>query len=158
MPPQKPQSNYSKRPVRRVRLPKIGPRKTKGLFEEYFYGILVAIFLFVAIFLRAGGMQTYDAVVIGLWIAGLTWFARQAMSYYKEKSKPMAMKRTMEPVQAAPPPSNGKLPPGMKPMIGPQWPLKAGAKPISATSLPVRSSLPPSPPSPPSSPASLPPA
>jgi hypothetical protein len=157
MPPLKPQSNYSKRPVRRVRLPKIGPRETKGLFEEYFYGFLVAIFLVVAILLRAGGMRTYDAVVIGMWIAGLTWFARQVKAYYKEKSKPESMRRTVQPVQAAPPGPNGKLPPGMKPMIGPQWPLKSGPKPLSPAPSSARSPLsspPSSPPSPSPSPTS----
>ena len=124
MAPQKPQSNYSKRPVRRVRLPKIGPRKTKGLFEEYFYAFLVAIFLGVALLLRSGGMRTYDAVVVGLWIAAITWFAWQAKLYYAEKSKPVAMKKAVQTVRAQSPPTNGKQPPGMKPMIGPQWPMK----------------------------------
>jgi len=128
MPTPKPQSSASKKPVRRVRLPKIGPRKTKGLFEEYFYFFLAAIFLSIAILLRAGGMATYDSVVIGLWIAGLTWFARQARSYYKEKSSPVAVKKTAQPAEEQPPATNGKLPPGMKPMIGPQWPLKPIAK------------------------------
>ena len=128
MPPPKPTSNFSKKPARRVRLPKIGPRHSKGLFEEYFYGFLVGIFLVVAILLRAGGMHTYDAAVLGLWIAGITWFARQAKLYYKEKSNPVAVKKTAQPVQATPPQPNGKLPPGMKPMIGPQWPLKPAQK------------------------------
>jgi hypothetical protein len=128
MPPNKPQSSYSKRPVRRLRLPKIGPSKTKGLFEEYFYVCVVLLFVIVAILGRAGGLSGYDALVVGLWVAGFTWFAGQLKNYFKEKSKPAREKnptRTPEaPVQAA----NGPLalPPGMKPMIGPQWPLKTG--------------------------------
>ena len=125
MPPQRPQANYSKRPVKRVRLLKFGPRKTKSLFEEYFYGFLVAIFLLVGILLRAGGMSTYDAFVIGLWVAGIVWVARQVSAYYREKSGPAVVKRA----KPAPPPATlaltGPLPSGMKPMIGPQWPLKS---------------------------------
>jgi hypothetical protein len=123
MAPQKPQSNYSKRPLRRVRLPKIGPRKTKGLFEEYFYGFLVAIFIGVALLLRGGGMRAYDALVLGLWIAAITWFAWQAKLYYTEKSKPVAMKRATQTVRATSPPKNGKQPLGKKPMIEPQLPI-----------------------------------
>ncbi len=131
MAPQKPRVNFSKKPVRRVRLPKIGPRKSKGLFEEYLYVFLVAIFLGVAILLRGGGMRTYDAVVLGLWIAAITWFGWQAKLYYAEKSKPATLRKVVQPFRATSPPSNGKQPPGMKPMIGPQWPLKPGQKPIA---------------------------
>jgi hypothetical protein len=109
-----------------VRLPKIGTRKSKGFFEEYFYGCLVAIFLGVVILLKAGGMSTYNTMVLGLWVAGLTWFARQAKLYFEDKSNP-APKKVDKP-QAKTVPQNGKvqLPAGMKPMIGPQWPLKTG--------------------------------
>src|SRR2546429_4053881 len=55
MPPNK--SNYSKRPVRRVRLPRIGLRKTKSLFEEYFYAFLVTISVVVTILGKAVGLR-----------------------------------------------------------------------------------------------------
>jgi hypothetical protein len=141
MPTPKPQFSASKKLIRKVRLPKIGPRQTKGLFEEYFYFFLAAIFLSITILLRAGGMATYDSIVIGLWIAGLTWFARQARSYYKEKSSLVAVKKTVQPIEQPPPATNGKLPPGMKPMIGPQWPLKPGGK-SSAPAVTLSSSAP----------------
>jgi hypothetical protein len=131
MAPPKPQTNFSKKPVRRVRLPKIGPRKTKGLFEEYFYGFLVAIFLVVAVMLRGGGMRAYDAVVLGLWIAAVTWFAWQAKLYYREKSNPLAVKKAAQTVRTTSNPTNGKQPAEMKPMIGPQWAMKTGQKPSS---------------------------
>jgi hypothetical protein len=109
-----------------VRLPKIGPRESKGFFEEYFYGCLAAIFLGVMILLKSGGMSTYNTMVLGLWAAGFTWFARQANLYFQEKSSPAP--RKMDKPQAKAAPQNGKvqLPTGMKPMIGPQWPLKTG--------------------------------
>jgi len=129
MSPKSPQSNYSKKPIKRVRLLRIGPPKAKGLFEEYFYGFLVGIFLVLFILLKAGGMDTSTALVAGLWVAGLTWFARQLKSYLKEKSEPAAKRKGVEaPKTAAQPP---KMPPSpiLKPMIGPQWPLKTGGTP-----------------------------
>jgi hypothetical protein len=126
----KPQSNYSKRPTKKVRLPKMGPRKTKGLFEEYFYGFLAAIFVVVSLLLIAGGMGSSDALVMGLWVAGLTWFAWQVKRYFKEKASPAVVKR---PLQTAKSPNQmAKIPlsPNLKPMIGPQWPLKVEPGPV----------------------------
>ncbi len=127
MPPKTPQSNYSKRPIRRLRLPKIVPPKTKGLFEEYFYPILVVIFVVVATLGKAAGLSGFDALVVGAWLAVFIWFARQLKGYFAEKSK-VAGGKTAEgtpkaPVQDVKGPL--PLPPWMKPMIGPQWPLKA---------------------------------
>jgi hypothetical protein len=131
MPPKTPQSNYSKRPLRRVRLLKIVPRKTKGLFEEYFYSILVVIFFVVAILGKAGGMSGFNALVVGAWLAVFIWFARQLKGYFAEKSK-VARGKTVEPAPKTPvQEAKGLLllPPWMKPMIGPQWPLKTGPWP-----------------------------
>jgi hypothetical protein len=139
MPPNRPPSNYSKRPIRKVRLPKIGPKNTKGFFEEYFYGCLAAIFLGVTVLMRAGGMSTYNALVVGLWLTVFIWFARQAKLYFKEGSKPEVKKKAKAPIKMLP--QNGKvqLPTGMKPMIGPQWPLKSGqplAQPMQSSVAP----------------------
>ncbi|HEX4542888.1 MAG TPA: hypothetical protein VH114_06955 [Candidatus Acidoferrum sp.] len=117
--------------MRRLRLPKIAPTKTKGLFEEYYYIFVGVIFLVVAILCKAGGMSGYDAVVVGAWLAGFTWMTRQVKGYYAEKSKTTNGK-TLESLPQAPAGTgNGplQLPPGMKPMIGPQWPLKTGTWP-----------------------------
>jgi len=128
MPPNKSQSNYSKRPIKRVRLLKIGPRTTKGLLEEYFYVFLVILTISVATLGKAGGLSGYDAIVMGLWVGGITWFAWQLKNYWKEKSKPTREKNRARIPESPVPGANGKTvpPPGMKPMIGPQWPLKAG--------------------------------
>src|SRR5260370_40813579 len=93
MPPNRPQSN-SKRPVRRLRLPKIGPLKTKGLFEEYFYVFLAVTTAAVAILGKGGGLDAYDAVVVGLWVGSFMLFAWQLKSYFKEKSKTEQQKKT----------------------------------------------------------------
>jgi hypothetical protein len=123
----KPQSNYSKPPIKRVRLAKIGLRKTKGLFEEYFYGFLVGIWLTLSLLLKAGGMDTSDAMVMGMWVAGGTWFAWKLKEYFKEKSVPAALKKRAQEVEALQQVEKIPLSPNLKPMIGPQWPLKTEA-------------------------------
>jgi len=108
MPPNK--SNYSKRPVRRVRLPKIGLRKTKSLFEEYFYAFLVTISVVVTILGKAGGLSGYDAIVTGLWVGGFTWFAWQVSRYRKEQTGTGSTAKSGQAVQAAPQMTKKPLP------------------------------------------------
>src|SRR5437879_11879141 len=98
MPPNKPQSNYSKRPVR-VRLLKIGPRTTKSLFEEYFYGFVVMISVAVTILGKAGGLSGYDAIVTGLWAGGFTWFAWLVRRYRKERASLGSTEEPSQPVE-----------------------------------------------------------
>ena len=124
MPPKMNQSNYSKRPVRKVRLLKIGLRKTESLFEEYFYGVVVVIGVVVAILGKAGGLSGYDAVVTGLWAGGFTWFAGLVRRYRKEQERSGLTEKSRQTVQAPPQMMKQPPPPNMKPMIGPQWPLK----------------------------------
>jgi hypothetical protein len=131
MPPNK--SNYSKTPVRRVRLLKIGPPKTKSLIEEYFYGFVVIVCVAVAILGKAGGLSGYDAIVTGLWAGGFTWFAWQVRRYRKEQAGPGSREKSQRAVQAPPQIMNMPLSPNLKPMIGPQWPLKTlpgAARPV----------------------------
>jgi hypothetical protein len=124
MPPNKPQFNYSKRPIRKIRLLKIGPPRSKGLFEEYFYWIVAGISAVVAILGKAGGLSGYNAAVTGLWVGAFLWFARQFKSYRKVKESAGRLEKSRQALQA---PSQviPQVPSGnMKPMIGPQWPLK----------------------------------
>jgi hypothetical protein len=131
MPPKSPGTSYSSRPLRRLRLPKIGPSKTKSLFEEYFYAILAVVFAGVAILAKAGGMSGFNAVVVGAWIAAFLWFASQWKGYRAEKSKAANGNGVVATAQASPEGPRGPLPlpSGMKPMIGPQWPVKTGPWP-----------------------------
>jgi hypothetical protein len=137
MPPNKPQSNYSKRPVRKVRLLKIVPRKTKSLFEEYFHGCLVAICVVVTILGKAGGLSGYDPIVTGLWVGGFTWFAWQVRRYRKEQASPSRLEKSKQALQTPPQVIGKPLSPNFKPMIGPQWPLK----PLSGAARPVQRSV-----------------
>src|SRR5437879_12114395 len=117
MPPNK--SNYSKRPVRRVRLPKIGLQKTKSLFEEYFYAFLVTISVVVTILGKAGGLSGYDAIVTGLRVGGFTWFAWQAGGYRNEQTGTGSTAKSGQAVREAPHMTQTPPPPNMTPMIGP---------------------------------------
>jgi hypothetical protein len=124
MPPNKFQSNYSKRPVRKVRLLRLAPRRSKSLLEEYFYGIAAAICVVVMILGKAGGMSGYNAVVSALWVGAFLWFAWQVWGYRQEQAKAGSREKAKQAVQAPTQMMNQPLPPNMKPMIGPQWPLK----------------------------------
>jgi len=141
MPPNKPPSNYSKKPVRRVRLLKIGPRKTKSLFEEYFYGIAVTISLIVMLLGKAGGLSGYDAVVTGLWVGGILWFGWQLWNYRKTQAITGSIEKTMQPAQASPEMMKSLPHPNMKPMIGPQWQVKTWRgtpRPIQRSTRPAK--------------------
>ncbi|HYL84344.1 MAG TPA: hypothetical protein VE263_08925 [Candidatus Angelobacter sp.] len=116
--------------MRRLRLPKMGPPKTKSFFEEYFYACVAVLFVAVSVLLIAGGLGAANALVGGAWVAGAVWFGKQLKGYFGEKAKEKEKKAaaaTPKPAEG----SNGKLllPPGMKPMIGPQWPLRSGPWP-----------------------------
>lgn len=124
MPPNKSQSNYSKRPEKRVRLLKFGPRKTKSLLEEYFYWFLVSAVVGVGILGKAGGLGGYDATVSGLWVGGFMWFAWQIRRYRKEQAGTARMEKSKATARAARQVTAKPLSPNFKPMIGPQWPLK----------------------------------
>ncbi len=125
----KPPSNFSRRPVRRLLLPKIGPLKNQGLFEGYFYALLVTIFLVVSILGKAGGMSAYNAILVGLWLTVGAWFARQLKLYLKERANPKPAERFTQPALTQRPGDNGARPPGLKPMLGTHWPLKSAPRP-----------------------------
>ena len=131
MPPKIPVTSYTGKPVRRLKLPKIGPTKTTNFFEEYLYTLLAVVFFAVAILGKAGGFSFYNAVVIGAWVTAILWCAHQLKNYFIEKSKPENRKAPAPQPQpeAEAPKETSPLPPNMKPMIGPQWPVKAGARP-----------------------------
>jgi hypothetical protein len=130
MPPKSSGTSYTAKPVRRLKLPKIGQTKTKSVFEEYFYILLALVFLSVAILGKAGGFSTYNALIVAAWITASIWFAHQWRGYLAEKAK---KEKTVPPPAPSPAPTPKRplpLPAGMKPMIGPQWPVRPGARPV----------------------------
>src|SRR5260370_26918799 len=124
MQPNKPQSNYSKKPIERIRLLRIGPQKSKSLFEEYFYGFAIAISLVVTILGKAGGLSGYDAIIMGLWMGGFMWCAWVLRRYRKEQASPGRIEKSAQTVEKPQQVSGKQLSPNFKPMTGPQWPLK----------------------------------
>src|SRR6266436_6535253 len=137
MQPNKPQSNDSKKPIKRIRLLKIGQRKSKSLFEEYFYGFAIAICLVVMILGKAGGLSGYDAVVMGLWVGGFMWCAWVLRRYRKEQARPGRIEKSAQAVEEPLQVGAKQLSANFKPMIGPQWPLK----PAQGTTRPVQRSV-----------------
>jgi hypothetical protein len=131
MPQRTPGTSYTGKPVRRLKLPKIGPRNTKNFFEEYLYALLAIVFFAVTILGKAGGFSGYNAVVIGAWVTAILWCAHQLKDYFVEKSKAENGKTPAPQPQARAEAPKGPLtpPPGMKPIIGVQWPVKPGARP-----------------------------
>src|SRR6266481_1269576 len=131
MQPNKPQSNYSKKPIRKIRLLKIGPRKSKSLFEEYFYGFAIAISLVVMILGKAGGLSGYEAIVTGLWVGGFMWAAWVFRSYRKEQASPGKMEKSKQVIQPRGEMIANPRSANFKPMIGPQSPGPAGQTPAA---------------------------
>ena len=131
MPPKIPRASYTGKPVRRLKLPKIGPTKTTNFFEEYLFALLAFVFFAVTILAKAAGFSGYNAVVIGAWVTAILWCAHQLKDYFTEKSKTENGKTSAPQPQAATETAKGPLPlpSGMKPMIGLQWPVKSGARP-----------------------------
>jgi hypothetical protein len=141
MPPNKNHFNYTKKPIRRVRLLKIVPKKTKSLFEEYFYACVAIISVAVTILGKAGGLSGYNAVVTGLWVGGFIWFAWMLRRYRKEQaSSAKSEKAKQAAMQAQQQSKLESVSPNLKPMIGPQWPMKTipgAARPIQKSFRPA---------------------
>src|SRR5260370_186201 len=111
------QSKYYKRPIRRIGLVKIGPQKSRSLFEEYFYGFVAIICVAVMILGKAGGLSGYDAIVTGLWVGGFLWFAWQVRRYRREQASTASTLKPRRPVQASAQIMKKLLPPGQKPIM-----------------------------------------
>src|SRR5258708_26636734 len=103
MPPNKPQSNFSTRPIKRIRVLKIVPRKSKSLLEEYFYGFVAAICVAVMVLGKAGGLSGYDADGTGLWVRALLWFARPMKNYRKQQRVTSTIEKIKQKNPAPPP-------------------------------------------------------
>ncbi|HKD51592.1 MAG TPA: hypothetical protein VKB90_12355 [Candidatus Acidoferrum sp.] len=130
MPPKTPGTSYTGKPVRRLKLPKIGPTKTKNFFEEYLYALLAIVFVAASVLGKAGGFSTYNAVVVGAWVTAILWSAHQLKEYFFEKSKAANEKTPgLQPeARTEVPKGPVALPSGMKPMIGLKWPVKPGTR------------------------------
>jgi predicted lipid-binding transport protein (Tim44 family) len=139
MPPKTPKQNFSRWREKKFVIPKIALRKRPSFFQEYFYYFLVGILLGVMLLLKGGGMSGSSAVVIALWVGAIVWFGQMARGYFKEKNKATG------PAAASKQPGTDAVvekkkwepPKGMKPMIGPQWPLNSGGTEAESPSAPA---------------------
>src|SRR5439155_1046667 len=73
------------------------------------------------------------------------WFARQVRNYRKQQAVTATIEQSKQAVPAAPQLMKNALPSNMKPMIGPQWPVKmapGAARPrLQRPPLPTRESV-----------------
>jgi len=73
---------------------------------------------------KAGGLSGYDAIVTGLWWVASCGSAGNCGITRKAQAITGSIERTMQAAQASPEIMKNSLHPNMKPMIGPQWPMK----------------------------------
>ncbi len=102
MPPPKAQSGLKKQ----FKVTTIAPSKKrpKAFFEEYYYGILVLEFLFVALLFSAAGMGLYRGILIGLLVAtatAVTWQVSQYRKFKHEPVPPPVPKPDIKPIRPA---------------------------------------------------------
>jgi hypothetical protein len=99
-----------KRPVK-IKLPVITRSKSKSLFEEYYYPLLLIFSCGIILLLKAGGMSFYDAAVAGLWLGAIVFFVTQVIRYFQFRANPPGEARSVpllapaekKPVQAPAP-------------------------------------------------------
>ena len=88
MPPTKPQSNPQKKPVKKIKILQVKRTEQKSLLSEYFYLFLGLFFAFTTLFLMAFGLRADESAVVGLWLAGILFFARQVKRFLKGEAAP----------------------------------------------------------------------
>jgi hypothetical protein len=97
MSPTKPHADPRKKPVKKIRILPVKRTEQKSLLSEHFYPFLGILFVVVLFILAAFGLRWDECAVVGLWVVGVIFFARQAVRYMKgvpapkkEEKKPMA--------------------------------------------------------------------
>src|SRR5580692_5639605 len=101
MSPTKPHSNPRKKPVKKIRILQVQRTEQKSLLSEHFYPFLGILFVVVVFILAGFGLRWDEAAVIGLWIVGVIFFARQLVQYIKGAPAPKKAER--KPLASLPP-------------------------------------------------------
>ena len=127
--PTKPHSNPRKKPVKKIKILQVKRSQQKSLLSEYFYSLLGILFAVVTIILTACGLRWDESGVIGLWIVGVIFFAKQLAQYLKgapapkkvekkplaslpsQKYTPPALPRVSKDFRAMPPAGDKRYPP-----------------------------------------------
>src|SRR5262249_43151903 len=77
-------------------------KRQKSFFEEYYYGVLFAEFLMIALLVGAGGMGFWRGILVGLLIAAATAVIWQLWQYARVKDDPRALRLTPPPPEIKP--------------------------------------------------------
>jgi hypothetical protein len=93
MPPTKPQSDPQKKPVKKIKILQVKRTEQKSLLSEYFYLFLGLFFAFTTFFLMAFGLGADESAVVGLWLAGILFFARQVRRFLKGEAAPKKVEK-----------------------------------------------------------------
>ena len=100
MPPTRPHSNPSKKPVKKIKILQAKRIEQKSLLSEYFYIFLGILFGATTFFLAAAGLRIDESAVVGLWVVALFFFARQVKRFLKGETAPK--KEQKRPLAAMP--------------------------------------------------------
>ena len=119
MPPTKPQSNPSKKPVKKIKILQVKRTEQKALLVEHFYPFLGILFIVVVFFLGAFGLEWDESAVVGIWIVGIIFFVKQVVQYLK--GAPAPKKGERKPMASIPskrytPPALPRVTKGFRPM------------------------------------------
>ena len=101
MPPPKPPSDARKKPVKKIKILLVKRTKQKSLLSEHFYPFLGILFVVVVFILAAFGLRWDESAVVGLWVVGVIFFARQLVRYIK--GAPASKKEEKKPLASLPP-------------------------------------------------------
>jgi hypothetical protein len=101
MPPTKPLSNPRKKPVKKIKILQVQRTEQESLLSEHFYPFLGILLVVVVFILAAFGLRWDESAVVGLWIVGLIFFARQLVQYLK--GAPAPKKEERKPLASLPP-------------------------------------------------------
>lgn len=94
MPPTKPQSNPSRKPVKKIKVLQLKQTQQKSLASEYFYWLLLALVGAISLVLLGIGWRLDESIVVGLWVGGIIFVAKQIRRYVKgESDAPGAAKK-----------------------------------------------------------------
>ena len=101
MPPTKSPSDPHQKPVKKIKILQVKRTQQKSLLSEHFYPFLGILFVVVVFILAGFGLRWDEAAVVGLWIVGVLFFARQLMRYMK--GGPASKKEEKKPLASLPP-------------------------------------------------------
>jgi hypothetical protein len=100
MSPTKPHADPRKKPVKKIRILPVKRTEQKSLLSEHFYPFLGILFVVALFILAAFGLRWDESGVVGLWVVGVIFFARQLVRYMKGAPDPK--KKEKKPLASLP--------------------------------------------------------